>query len=297
MRRAVVTSGARVITLDRQTSNDETVTEHDVQEPPKMARLLTRLVRDVRSLVGERAPRRQDFEDVTVGGAGDVVRLPHSFKNRVRWSVVGWQAATTGDYTNACTFWVARCIRGPLTLASIAGDFTIGSRFRIDAKTRIAGARFPWVSTGNARTATATLWRDSDGAVLATGTGTVNASGLYVVAFTSPIDIDGANLGVDLTIGVRDGGFNYAKTGTDAAFTALFPFSFPGGISVRDLRLWSAGAARPTTAAATELYWVEPLIASPHPGLVEDTSNTDTSALALKSYVPGVVTIRIEEVA
>lgn len=298
MPRAVTSASLGTVrALDRPTAADAVLTEEDAKDPAKLARAVAKLQRDVARLVREAPQKRTDQVDVTVGGNGESVRIPHHYNGRVRWSVVGWRQtlSSVGDPIGN-SFWVARTLRGPGTLASIAGDYTVGSRFQVTSKTRISGARFPWVSSGNTRTVTATLWRDSDGATLASGTVSVNSSGVYLAPFTTPVDILGANLNTNLTIGVRDGGFNYTKTGTDSVFTALLPFLFPGGISLQDLRLYSAGAARPTSNAATELYWCEPWISPAGPGLVEDTTTTGTDAnvLALKSYVPGVATIRIE---
>jgi len=290
---AKVTSTS-VASLVRPASADEVVTESDVQDPKTLARLINQLRKDAGVLVRERQPRRIDFEDVTLSANGTQVRLAHQFGGRARWSVIGWQAANPGIDWHTM-MWTRRAMFGPATLGTIAGDYTVGSRFQATARVRVAGLRFPWFSGGATRTITGTLWRDSDGASLGSGTTTVNESGMYVVLFTKPVELDGSNLNVDLTAGVYDGGVRYTKTGNDAAFTGLLSLKLPGFL-LKSLVLYSAGNARPTSSAATELYWVEPYV-STAPQLVEDTSTSgsDSSTLALKSYAPGVATIRVEE--
>lgn len=280
--------------LDRAAQPDEVVTEADVQEPAKLARYLIRLLRDVAKLQRTANPPRIDFEDVTVGTSGARTLLAHHLNGRVRWSVVGWQAATPGALFDHAMLWTRRAFFGPGTLATVAGNFTVGCRFQLTSKSYVSGARFAWFTTGGTKTVTAKLWRDSDGVLLASGTASVTNSGCYVASFTTPVLIDGSNLNVDLTISLYDGGTNYTKTGTDAAFTGLLNLSLPG-LTLKALNLFSAGDARPTGAAGTELYWVEPYLSPPTPGLVEDTATTDTKVLALQSYVPGVATIRVEK--
>ena len=89
------TSDAKVITLDGKAQPDQVVTEADVQEPPKLTKLLVQLLKDVTTLKRTPAPSRIDYEDVPVSTAGALVPLQHNFGGRVRWWLVGWSSAGT----------------------------------------------------------------------------------------------------------------------------------------------------------------------------------------------------------
>ena len=77
--------------LDAKPEPDEQVTEEQVQEPPRLARLLMSLLRDVATLKRRWAPRRIDFEDRAVDGSGATkYRFTHGFGGRVRYWAVEW---------------------------------------------------------------------------------------------------------------------------------------------------------------------------------------------------------------
>ena len=293
-----IDSSGRVLPVAR-TISPTRFDPKDVQDPEKLALHLGRVASDSAAANSRYNPTVIIFEDVTLPGDGSQVRLPHDLGNSVRWAVEGFREPTTGGVAHP-ELWVRRVINGPGTLARIAGDYTVGTRFTTTATSgaRITGARFPWVSTGGTSTVTATLWRDPVGAFpaleLAHGSVTCTSSGIYHAAFGVPADLSSANLsiGADLTLGIYDGGSGYPKTGVDTVFTALLPFAYPG-ITLKDLRLYSAGNARPTSTAATELYWVEPSFAASS-RLAEDATATDQNTLVLRSWAAGVATIRIE---
>ena len=74
---------------------DEVVTEADVQEPPKLARLVLRLLKDVAQLKRAWTPDRVDFEDRVVDGTGvTLYRFEHGLGGRVRW----WVVDSTGPH-------------------------------------------------------------------------------------------------------------------------------------------------------------------------------------------------------
>jgi len=91
-----VDKAGNVFSLDRPSEPDERVTEEDVKDADKLARLLMRLLKDVASIKRRFFPRRVDFEDRAVT-SGDALRLPHGFRARVRWWVVDWVPTTPGD--------------------------------------------------------------------------------------------------------------------------------------------------------------------------------------------------------
>lgn len=280
--------------LDASATSREVVTAEDVQDPKKLAELLGRLLTATTELRRRWAPKRIDFEDVAVGGQGASVRLAHHFGGRARWSVVGWQADTSRSPWDDA-LWVHRAFFGPDTLTSGAANSSVGCRFQVSSKTRVAGARFAWRSSGGSKTIKASLWRDGDGARLASGTTTVSNSGAYVVAFDTPVILDGSNLNSDLTISIYDtAGVNYSYTGASTPFRALLSLQMPG-VLLKAINLAGTGDVRPTLVDGTEDFWVEPFLATPHPALVEDTAATDTDTLVLKSYAPGVVSVRTEE--
>lgn len=95
MSSARIDSASKVYPLDSPAAPDEVVTEKDVQEPPKLSRMLLRLLKDVASLKRLWTPSRIDFEDQAVSTAGAVVTLNHGFGGRVRWWIVDWQATGT----------------------------------------------------------------------------------------------------------------------------------------------------------------------------------------------------------
>lgn len=73
--------------LDQKSGPRESVSEADVQDPTKLAQLLTRQLRDVAALRRQFVPRRVDFQDLVVE-SGKTYALPHGFHGRVRWWVV-----------------------------------------------------------------------------------------------------------------------------------------------------------------------------------------------------------------
>jgi hypothetical protein len=99
MSTAKVDSDGLVTVLDGRAEPEDVVTEEDVKDTAKLARILARLLSSVAILRRRFAPRRIDFEDVTVSTAGASVSLQHGFPGRVRWYVCGWQsAASTAPY-------------------------------------------------------------------------------------------------------------------------------------------------------------------------------------------------------
>jgi hypothetical protein len=88
-------NGTTTTVLDGKASADEVVTEADVQDAPKLARMLVRLLATVADMRRAFSPRRIDFEDVAVSTAGAQVALQHNFGGRVRWWIVGWTSSGT----------------------------------------------------------------------------------------------------------------------------------------------------------------------------------------------------------
>ncbi len=87
---AKVDSAGRVTPLGAKLAPDSVVTEQDVQDPSKLARMVGQALGGITMFLSRWYPRRIDFEDVTVGGAGALTTLEHGFGGRVRWWVVDW---------------------------------------------------------------------------------------------------------------------------------------------------------------------------------------------------------------
>jgi len=93
---ARITPAGRVYQLDRPAQPDEAVTEEDVADRSKLARLLMRVLKNVATVLRRFHPRRIDFEDRDVGESGAILRLTHGFDTRVRWAVVDWVPTVDG---------------------------------------------------------------------------------------------------------------------------------------------------------------------------------------------------------
>ncbi len=96
---ARVASDGRVTQIDGKATAPEIVTESEVQEPAKLARLLGRLVVEVAALRRRFAPRRTDFEDCVVTNPATILTLEHSFGGRVRWWIVDQTSAMMANQT------------------------------------------------------------------------------------------------------------------------------------------------------------------------------------------------------
>jgi hypothetical protein len=91
---ARIDSAGNIYQLDRQAEPDERVTEEDVKDADKLARLLMRVLKDLASIKRRFFPRRVDFEDTAVDGSGVTkYRFPHGLNARVRW----WPVDVTGS--------------------------------------------------------------------------------------------------------------------------------------------------------------------------------------------------------
>lgn len=84
-----------------QLRSELAITKEHVSEPETLARLLTRIVTDVRRALGGRR-MRIDFEDVTCASGTDVV-LEHGFGCRVRWWVVDWTGSAAPNLRRDAT--------------------------------------------------------------------------------------------------------------------------------------------------------------------------------------------------
>lgn len=93
---AKFTSGGEMKRLDRPAEPDVSITEDDVKDPSKLARLVFGLAKDLAQLRRRFAPRRIDFEDIGVDDTGTKkFRFEHGFNGQVRWWVV--DAVDTGS--------------------------------------------------------------------------------------------------------------------------------------------------------------------------------------------------------
>ena len=112
---AVVESDGTMRQLDGRAEPDFVVEAKDVEDPPRLARLLQIMLRELARLRLAWAPRRVDFKDVTCGTGGALIRLEHGFGGAVRWWVVDWQISAasgapilqryTGTDENTLVLW------------------------------------------------------------------------------------------------------------------------------------------------------------------------------------------------
>lgn len=91
---------ARTVQLDGKAEQTAVYTEQDVQDPAKLASLLTDLAAIVKDLKKVRQPKFIDFEDIKTTAGGNVI-LPHGLGGRVRWWVIDWVPGTTGNVIGA----------------------------------------------------------------------------------------------------------------------------------------------------------------------------------------------------
>ncbi len=90
---ANITSDGLIRQLDGRAEPDENITEQDVQDAPKLSKLLLRMLRDVAAMRRRWRPHRIDFEDIAVDDTGTTkYRLEHHLGGKVRWWVVDWQS-------------------------------------------------------------------------------------------------------------------------------------------------------------------------------------------------------------
>lgn len=98
MSSAKIDSSGKVTQLDGKGAPEEQITEEYVQDPPKLSRLLTRILAVLTPLSRAWSPRRIDFEDVVstgTSGSPQSLSFSHKFGGRVRWWVVDQSSSGT----------------------------------------------------------------------------------------------------------------------------------------------------------------------------------------------------------
>lgn len=94
MSSARVNAANKVRQLDRLAEPDAQVTEEQVQDPPRLARMVLSIMRELATLRRRWAPRSVVHEDREVDGTGTTIyRFPHGFAGRVDWWPVAWTGA------------------------------------------------------------------------------------------------------------------------------------------------------------------------------------------------------------
>lgn len=92
---ARIDKAGTIFPLDRRAEPEEQITEQQVQDPKRLARMLMTILRDVALLKRRWWPERIDFEDTVVDATGTTkYRLPHQLGGRVRYWVVQWSGTT-----------------------------------------------------------------------------------------------------------------------------------------------------------------------------------------------------------
>lgn len=93
---AKVFTDGKIVQLDGRAEPDEVVTEQDVQDAPKLSKLLIRILREVAALRRLWSVRKQhlDFHDVVLDATGTTLyRFPHRFNGLALGYVVRWSGA------------------------------------------------------------------------------------------------------------------------------------------------------------------------------------------------------------
>lgn len=91
MSAAKIDPSSRITQLDGKGAPEEQITEEYVKDPPKLSRLLTRMLAVLTPLSRAWSPRRIDFEDVVstgTSGSPQSLSFSHKFGGRVRWWLV-----------------------------------------------------------------------------------------------------------------------------------------------------------------------------------------------------------------
>lgn len=152
--------------------------------------------------------------------------------------------------------WITRAWAGDsmATLAAGAGNFTTGAGFVLARPRLISGVRFLWKDAG-ALTIRAKLWGAS--AELARADVAVSGTGVYVATFAAPV-LAPAGVQLFATIYETTGAkYVHASEATTTFLSGDFVF---GDVTKGAANCFAAGDAKPTGNAATEIYWVEPVL-------------------------------------
>ncbi len=99
MSAARIDAAGAVTTLDGRAEPDETVTENDVKDTAKLAKVLARVLATIALLKRSWTPSRVDFEDCVVTNPFTILTLEHGFGGRVRWWVVDQTSAMSANQT------------------------------------------------------------------------------------------------------------------------------------------------------------------------------------------------------
>ncbi|MFC6934372.1 DUF4082 domain-containing protein [Actinomadura yumaensis] len=142
----------------------------------------------------------------------------------------------------------------------------VGVKFTTDAPGWVTGVRF-YKGPGNTGTHTGTLWRQGDGAKLATGTFTgESASGWQTLTFSAPVPVTDATTYVASYHAPNghysaDGG--YFTAAIDNAPLHGLAKDAPGGNGVYR---YGAGTVFPNSTYNGANYWVDPVFSTAQPG-------------------------------
>lgn len=88
---AIVPAYGPIRQLDKRVEPDEQITEDQAGDVSRLARLLTRILRDVAELKRRWFPRRIDYEGIVStgsSGAPQTKQFAHGFGGQVRWWVI-----------------------------------------------------------------------------------------------------------------------------------------------------------------------------------------------------------------
>lgn len=290
----------------RAVSRASSVSESDVDSPPKLAEIIRQLSARVQEMEAKNQAEAVEFEvNVT---AGTPVRLNHNFGVPVRWYVTYWKSSessssvTTAEnvqekyQSNSPIVERATSLNYPWNTV-VAGNAQ-GCRFRMKTVRPIVGVRFGWMSGGGALTVTGRVWNDTTGTSLASGTVAVNNAGVYTVMFSSPIttDLTGTNITCSYYNATR------MTTTNDVTWKGA-SIELNDNLTLINNALTDVGDVRPTTTHGAAVSCIcEPILAvsddwtyntTMAPELSFNASST-LDQLLLDCYSTGRAVIRVE---
>lgn len=283
----------------RQASGQDGVAESDVTDAGRLTDILRRVVRRVGALEALAQPEATEFEvNVT---SGTDVRLYHGFGCPVRYSVVYWKqtsgsSSSSGTQPSNMQWSLAHRAMHNGNLASVAGAFTYGCRYRMKTVTPIVGVRFDWISAAGARTVRVAVWNDSTGALLTSKDISVPANtGVNEAIFDSPLTTDLTGVDILVTVSEQAGAVGVYSTSS----TYVANIECGRHFTMKSALLYANSInTRPTLVTGGGHYPVEPILAEP--GATTSSSNLFTVSsltndqLVLTPSATGRAIIRVE---